>query len=462
MSKVNLGRVVGKSTYEIWLEQGNEGTEEEFVESLKGKDGITPTIGENGNWYIGDTDTGLPSRGENSGSSSGTTTSILEGKTILAIGDSFVKGHTLNENKTWVSKIATRNNMTKYVYATNGISLTGSNSSTLAKQMDTIISNVKSADYVVLLAGHNDANPSLNGGTAVPIGENSDSNDTTFKGGLNLIINKLLTAYPTAHILFLTPFNRRGIEEEYAQAMKEICGIWCIPCFDNYHNGNMCFQNEAQQGIYELSGSLHYNEAGQERLSYLYESILTNNLAINYSAPSTTKTNSEIDASQFVTTTMVPYKITFVKNKETFDALSTKDVNTIYFVGSYGVYLGIKCIISTDNQEGSGSEETTTFVPFGTLSSIDAIRYYVEPTLESGDIVNFKSDELWETYKYAIGPGTGRGTGTSWIGGGYQTGPYTVETAGNYTIMVAKQDNSAFTSEDLEILASSLGVTRIA
>lgn len=29
-----------------------------------GADGITPTIGENGNWYLGDTDTGKPSRGE--------------------------------------------------------------------------------------------------------------------------------------------------------------------------------------------------------------------------------------------------------------------------------------------------------------------------------------------------------------------------------------------------------------
>lgn len=28
------------------------------------KDGITPTIGENGNWYLGETDTGKPSRGE--------------------------------------------------------------------------------------------------------------------------------------------------------------------------------------------------------------------------------------------------------------------------------------------------------------------------------------------------------------------------------------------------------------
>ena len=28
-----------------------------------GKDGITPTIGSNGHWYLGDTDTGKPSRG---------------------------------------------------------------------------------------------------------------------------------------------------------------------------------------------------------------------------------------------------------------------------------------------------------------------------------------------------------------------------------------------------------------
>ena len=32
--------------------------------TLKGTDGTTPHIGENGNWYLGETDTGLPSRGE--------------------------------------------------------------------------------------------------------------------------------------------------------------------------------------------------------------------------------------------------------------------------------------------------------------------------------------------------------------------------------------------------------------
>lgn len=36
MLTVDLGKVVGKSAYEIWLELGNEGTEEDFINSLKG------------------------------------------------------------------------------------------------------------------------------------------------------------------------------------------------------------------------------------------------------------------------------------------------------------------------------------------------------------------------------------------------------------------------------------------
>lgn len=59
----------GKSAYEIWKEVGNEGTEDQFIESLKGipgKDGIngtTPRIGENLNWWIGNIDTGIRAEG---------------------------------------------------------------------------------------------------------------------------------------------------------------------------------------------------------------------------------------------------------------------------------------------------------------------------------------------------------------------------------------------------------------
>ena len=53
----------GKSAYQIAVENGFTGTEAEWIEALKGKDGKTPYIGDNGNWYIGADDTGKPSRG---------------------------------------------------------------------------------------------------------------------------------------------------------------------------------------------------------------------------------------------------------------------------------------------------------------------------------------------------------------------------------------------------------------
>lgn len=65
----------GKSAYEIAKENGFDGTEAEWLASLKGapgaagangkdgENGKTPYVGENGNWYIGANDTGKPSRG---------------------------------------------------------------------------------------------------------------------------------------------------------------------------------------------------------------------------------------------------------------------------------------------------------------------------------------------------------------------------------------------------------------
>lgn len=65
----------GKSAYEIAKENGFDGTEAEWLASLKGatgaagangkdgENGKTPYVGDNGNWYIGTDDTGKPSRG---------------------------------------------------------------------------------------------------------------------------------------------------------------------------------------------------------------------------------------------------------------------------------------------------------------------------------------------------------------------------------------------------------------
>lgn len=57
--------VTGKSAYEIAVMCGFVGTMEEWLESLKGKDGAIPHIGDNGNWYIGDIDSGVSAIGVN-------------------------------------------------------------------------------------------------------------------------------------------------------------------------------------------------------------------------------------------------------------------------------------------------------------------------------------------------------------------------------------------------------------
>ncbi len=59
----------GDSAYVVACQNGFEGTEAEWLESLKGErgekgvDGTTPHIGKNGNWWIGETDTGVPANG---------------------------------------------------------------------------------------------------------------------------------------------------------------------------------------------------------------------------------------------------------------------------------------------------------------------------------------------------------------------------------------------------------------
>ena len=75
--------IEGKSAYQIAVDAGFEGTEEEWLASLQGEDGVSPHIGDNGNWFIGEEDTGI--------SASGTGSTDLEGyyneDNLIALSD---------------------------------------------------------------------------------------------------------------------------------------------------------------------------------------------------------------------------------------------------------------------------------------------------------------------------------------------------------------------------------------
>lgn len=58
------GATVGQTIKVKAVDADGKPTAWEAVDMTAGADGVTPTIGENGNWYLGETDTGKPSRGE--------------------------------------------------------------------------------------------------------------------------------------------------------------------------------------------------------------------------------------------------------------------------------------------------------------------------------------------------------------------------------------------------------------
>lgn len=53
----------GLSAYQIAVNYGYNGSESDWISSLKGEPGYTPYIGDNGNWFINGVDTGTSASG---------------------------------------------------------------------------------------------------------------------------------------------------------------------------------------------------------------------------------------------------------------------------------------------------------------------------------------------------------------------------------------------------------------
>ena len=205
----------------------------------------------------------------------------LRGKKIVAIGDSMVYGHSLNDGRgeewsdsdTWLGKLAYRNEMRHVNYGVNGCYLSHN-----PKEGQTIYdvyaryqSMDNDADYVIVFAGTNDCNDNITIGT-------EDSTDpTTFYGALNAICDGLQAKYPMAKIAFITPYARSGIKgrcKDYRNAICTACERGGIPVFDNIKNGGINWDVTEQVTALTLNDTYHLNVAGMEWASKKYEKFL--------------------------------------------------------------------------------------------------------------------------------------------------------------------------------------------
>lgn len=201
------------------------------------------------------------------------TDSILKNKKLLLIGDDFIAGGNIAKTSTWPQLIATKNKMTIYNHGVNGATITHSEdieNTNIVDNIDSILSEVNSVDYIIFCAGHYDSDALLS------VGENTDNINTTFKGALNTIFTSIINKFPTANFLVLSPFNRTNNEEIYVNAIKEIAGIYSIPFYDNYHDLGINMTIVSQKNIYDSNNTLFLNEKGHIKVSTRYENLLKN------------------------------------------------------------------------------------------------------------------------------------------------------------------------------------------
>lgn len=151
---------------------------------------------------------------------------VFEGKTIVMLGDSYVKNHRRPYEESWHAKVASRLGM-KYVnFGRNGSSIAfdrtkdgfGPAMTERYKEMP------DSADYVVVIAGHNDADYLRTHGIELW---------NEFCTGLDTLLTGLQTKYPEAKIGFVTPWAvDRQYFSEVTEQIRKACKAHGIKVLD--------------------------------------------------------------------------------------------------------------------------------------------------------------------------------------------------------------------------------------
>lgn len=147
-----------------------------------------------------------------------------------------------------------------------------------AKKMD------KDADIVVVFGGTNDF-----GHGDAPIGTSSDRTPNTFYGACHALYSYLVTEFPAAQIVIMTPLHRLfedntngdghqkaynyGNLHDYVNIIREVAEYYSLPVLDLYKEGGIQPNVPKQCEMFTVDG-LHPNDAGYERIARKLEAFL--------------------------------------------------------------------------------------------------------------------------------------------------------------------------------------------
>ncbi|MBM6754930.1 SGNH/GDSL hydrolase family protein [Collinsella tanakaei] len=133
------------------------------------------------------------------------------------------------------------------------------------------------ADVVLVLGGVNDFCRN------VPLGAAGETDTTTFFGALDTLARSLVTCYPEAVVVFMTPMKTAGVprkglpasvdengcglvEADYAAAVRAVADRYGMPVIDLFAESTISPYLPEHRERYMPDG-LHYSPAGYERLA---------------------------------------------------------------------------------------------------------------------------------------------------------------------------------------------------
>lgn len=169
-----------------------------------------------------------------------TSSSPLYRKKIAFLGDSYVQNHHRPATEAWHCLLAEKYRMHYLNFGRNGNSMVFPHPKQGKPMRERFVEIPDDADYIVVIAGHNDANAikRLNGDKAVT----DDSEETKakreemiaqFKKGCREFIAALKARYPKAKIAFVTPW---AVDAPYfpfvIETIKSECASQGVPCYD--------------------------------------------------------------------------------------------------------------------------------------------------------------------------------------------------------------------------------------
>lgn len=212
----------------------------------------------------------------------------LKGKKINFLGDSitFGSGVADPENIFW-NVIARENGAVCRGYGIGGTRIARKRVPSAEPVFDQdFVSRVETmdpdADAVVVLGGTNDF-----GHGDAPIGRMEDRSPYTFYGAMHLLCQALLTRYPNAKLVIMTPLHRLSEDvtvneiglplstnlEGFVEIEKEVARYYGIPVLDAFAMSGMQPKVPVIQQMFMPDG-LHPNDAGHKKMAELLTGFL--------------------------------------------------------------------------------------------------------------------------------------------------------------------------------------------